>query len=245
MKDNFSRQADLYAVYRPGYPKELFHFILQQVQQRNAAWDCATGNGQSAKELAPYFEKIFATDTSQKQLEHAYPLANIIYSQQPAERTNFPDSSFDLVTVSQALHWFRFEDFYREVKRVSRPDAWVAVWMYSLLRISPAIDTLIAHYHFDFLRDYWDKERKYVDDDYQNIPFPFNEIKTPVFESTYYWTMDQLEGYFNTWSALQQFKTKNNYSPVKELISHISAHWTGEKMQVVFPIHLRMAPVHK
>ena len=33
--------------------------------------------------------------------------------------------------------------------------------------------------------------------------------------------MEELEGYFNTWSALQKFIAANNYNPVEELITHI------------------------
>ena len=109
MKDNFSRQSDLYAKYRPTYPQELYDFILSKVENRNAVWDCGTGNGQTARELAKYFEKVFATDISEKQIDKADQATNIFYSVQPAEQTNFADNSFDLVTVSQALHWFNFE----------------------------------------------------------------------------------------------------------------------------------------
>jgi hypothetical protein len=42
-KDLFSNQASLYAQYRPGYPNELYEYILQQVNNRQLAWDCATG----------------------------------------------------------------------------------------------------------------------------------------------------------------------------------------------------------
>jgi ubiquinone/menaquinone biosynthesis C-methylase UbiE len=240
MKDNFSKQADVYAKYRPGYPPELFDFILQHVTGRETAWDCATGNGQSAKELAPHFKKIFATDISQKQLDKAYQLPNIIYSLQPAEKTNFEDSSIDIVTVAQALHWFRFDEFYAETNRVLKPGGWIAAWTYSLLRISPGIDAIIDKYHFETMKSYWDNERKYVDDHYTTIPFPFDEIRSPVFSSNYEWTIEELEGYFNTWSALQKFIAVNNYSPVGELMKEIKPHWVSEKMKINFPIYLRL-----
>src|SRR5690242_19895006 len=99
MKDNFSNQAGLYAKYRPTYPAKLFEFILLQVQQRERALDCATGNGQTAMELALHFKEVMATDISEKQLLNATRLSNITYSVQPAERTDFADNSFDLVTV--------------------------------------------------------------------------------------------------------------------------------------------------
>jgi len=245
MKDNFSNQAKLYAKYRPVYPQVLFDFVLRHVANKDTAWDCATGSGQTAKELAKQFEKVFATDISQLQLDNAEQGSNIFYSVQPAEQTNFEDNSFDLVTVSQALHWFDFEKFYTEVNRVAKPGGRIAVWMYSLLKISPAIDQLINNHHFGTLEKYWDKERKYVDDNYASVPFPFEEIECPAFEILFDWTIEELEGYLDTWSALQKFIASNKYNPVDGLIKEIKPLWKGDKMKIVFPLHLKMGRIGK
>jgi len=106
MKDRFSKQATAYAAFRPTYPNELYRFILSQVKEKNAAWDCATGNGQVARDLSPHFEEVQATDSSANQIENAFALPNIHYSVSTAEKTFFPESTFDLVTVGQAIHWF-------------------------------------------------------------------------------------------------------------------------------------------
>jgi ubiquinone/menaquinone biosynthesis C-methylase UbiE len=243
MKDNFSRQADMYAKYRPAYPDALFDFILSHVKHRNDAWDCATGNGQSAKTLARFFSRVYATDTSQKQIDHAWQADNIIYSRQPAEKTEFASSSFDLITVSQALHWLRYDEFYSEVKRVARPGAWLAAWMYSGVRITPEINRIIEKYNFQTLGTYWDSERKHVDSNYATIPFLPDSIASDAFSISGQWSLKDLEGYFNTWSALQKFIAENNYSPVHAVIDEIAPHWTNERMEITFAIHLRMAPV--
>lgn len=245
MKDNFSTQSTLYARYRPAYPQELYDFILKQVPAKEAAWDCGTGNGQAAKQLAVSFEKVFATDISQKQIDNAVQLPAIYYSVQPAEQTDFPDNSFDLIIVAQALHWFRFDDFYKEVKRVGKANSFFSAWTYSLLKVTKEIDALIEHHHYTTLHNFWDKERKYVDEEYKKIPFPFKRIKTPVFHIESDWTMDELEGYLNTWSALQKFIAVKNYNPVNELIEKIRPFWKTEKMKVVFPIHVLAGVIEK
>jgi ubiquinone/menaquinone biosynthesis C-methylase UbiE len=244
MKDNFSRQADLYAKFRPAYPKELFEFITGHVHTRQNVWDCATGSGQSAKELSRYFDRVIATDISSKQMENAFRSPNIFYSIQPAEKTDIPSQSLDLITVSQALHWFDFEKFYEEVRRTLKPGAWLAVWMYSLLRISDPIDKIIDEYHFGLLEGYWDIERKYVDDKYSTVPFPFVEIKTATFIIEYDWTLEELEGYLNTWSSVQKFISANGNSPVPELINSLRPHWNAETLKVRFPIYLKMGRVN-
>ena len=241
MKDNFSRGSDLYARYRPGYPKELFDLILGFVSEKKLAWDCGTGNGQSAAALSDHFEKIFATDISQQQLDNAIKKDNIVYALEPAEHTGLAAHSVDLITVAQAIHWFCFDEFYAEVRRVAKPGAVIAVWTYSLLKVSAEIDAIIEDHHFNRLGKYWDPERKYVDEGYANIPFPFSPIQTPVFKIEPDWSLSDLEGYLNTWSALQKFIAVNPDNPVKEVMERIAPLWGNrEKRRIVFPVHLKL-----
>lgn len=244
MKDNFSTRAGLYAQYRPHYPKELFDYIISHVKENELAWDCGTGNGQSAIPLSRHFKKVFATDISQKQISNAPQKENIIYAIEPAEKTSLSDSSVDLVTVAQAIHWFKFHAFYAEVRRVAKPGAVIAVWTYNLLKISKEIDSIIYDHHFKMLGDYWDPERKYVNENYATIPFPFQEIKTPEFKIEVNWSLADLEGYLNTWSALQKFITANSYNPVGGVMNEIKKQWgVAERRNIYFPVYLRLGTV--
>ena len=176
MKDNFSKQSGLYSKFRPGYPEQLFDFLLPLIKNKNAAWDCGTGNGQVAVKLSEYFNKVYATDISAAQINNAAIKKNILYSVESAEQTSFDDNTFDLVTVAQAIHWFNFERFYKEVKRTLKPSCILAVIGYHMFRINKETDLLIDHFYRDITGPYWDHERKYVDNYYQTIPFPFKEI---------------------------------------------------------------------
>ena len=95
-KDLFSKQSDLYARYRPGYPKELYDHILSFVKNKNIAWDCATGNGQAAVVLADHFKEVIATDISPAQIEKAKAKDNIEYLVCSAESTPFDENTFKL-----------------------------------------------------------------------------------------------------------------------------------------------------
>jgi len=79
MKDNFSTGSDKYAQYRPTYPVDFFEYLKSIVPVREKAWDCGTGNGQVAYELAKIFDKVFATDISQAQIDNAQHAGNITY----------------------------------------------------------------------------------------------------------------------------------------------------------------------
>jgi hypothetical protein len=54
-----------------------------------------------------------------------------------------------------------------------------------------------------------------------------------------------LQGYLNTWSALQKFMTKNNYNPVNDLVESIRPYWKQEKMKISFPIYLLTGGIEK
>ena len=148
MKDNFSTQSDKYARFRPVYPDALYDYLLSIVPRRENAWDCGTGNGQVAQILAQSFENVFATDISRQQIENAVAHSKIEYSLQPAEKTSFPDNTFDLITVAQAIHWFDFDAFYIEVNRTIRQKGLLAVMGYGLIKLTPSLDKVItAFYH--------------------------------------------------------------------------------------------------
>jgi SAM-dependent methyltransferase len=245
VKDNFSRYSPAYAKYRPGYPPELFTYILGFVKEKEKAWDCGTGNGQSAKALSQYFKQVIATDISQGQLDNAHPAPNIRYTVESAEQTSIDDASIDLVTVAQAIHWFDLDRFYAELRRVAKPGAVLAVWCYSLLQVSPSIDNLISDHHFIVLKDHWDPERRYVDEQYANIPFPFEEITAPVFHICLRWSLEDLGGYLRTWSALQKFITACGHDPVDGLIEKLKPLWGNKPLrQIIFPVHLRLGIIN-
>lgn len=241
MKDLFTKQSEAYAKFRPSYPKEIFDFLLTQVKERNAAWDCGTGNGQVAASLAEHFKTVYATDISEGQLSKAIQKPNIVYKLEPAEKTSFENSMFDLITVAQAIHWFNFEKFYGEVKRTLKPKGIIAAITYTLPKIDDEVDSIINYFYTDVLDGYWDMERRYVDEMYQTIPFPFREIKAPIIISQYFWEAEQLIGFLQSWSAVQHYIDKNNSSPVDLVADDLRKCWRpNSKKTIVFPIIMRV-----
>ncbi len=245
MKDRFSSDAKGYATFRPSYPTELLDFVLAHVQGRARAWDCGTGNGQLAEMLSPHFQRVDATDISAQQLSQATALHNIHYSLQPAEKTDFPDATFDLITVAQAIHWFDFERFYAEIRRVAAPQAMIAVMGYPLFSINPKVDLVIHRLYYEILGNHWDRERRYLESGYATIPFPFTEIACPRFESGYDWNFEQLIGYLNTWSAVKNYLKANGSNPLELIEDDLKAAWGNEKTHPVkFLMVLRLGQIH-
>lgn len=239
MKDNFSKNSSEYAQFRPKYPAELYNFLESLVEEKEAIWDCGTGNGQLAGELAKFFKRVEATDISQQQLDNAVKVSNINYSLQPAEKTNFPDNSFDLITVAQALHWFDFSQFYKEVNRTLKPGGILAVIGYGLFKSNEQTNDLINHLYRDIVGPYWDPERRYLDDGYRGIQFPFEEIQTPDIEMEFSWDFEHFIGYLKTWSAVKHFQNKCGYDPVDAISGDLRTAF-GERRVVKFPLFLRV-----
>jgi ubiquinone/menaquinone biosynthesis C-methylase UbiE len=241
MKDNFSQDSKQYAKFRPHYPKELFDHLLSLVKEKNTAWDCGTGNGQVADVLADHFREVYATDISQQQMDEAVKRSNIYYSVQPAEKTSFYANQFDLVTVAQAVHWFRFDDFYAEVKRTLNHGGIIAVIGYGPIQTIKPLQDIIDHFYKNIIGPYWDAERNYIDEHYQTIPFPFEEIKMPGFTMSYQWTVDQFTGYLNTWSAVKHYAKQHQINPVTAIQKELSAGWPATQSATFsFPLLTRI-----
>lgn len=241
-KDNFSSQSGYYAAYRPHYPAELYSYIYKRMENFSAAWDCGTGNGQVAVQLSERFQRVYATDISRKQLERARKKNNIEYIAAPAEKSPIPSETIDLVTVAQALHWFDPKLFSDEVKRVCRTKAMLACWGYHLPQVSSEIDAALQEFHDHTVGPYWDDERKILLQEYSSLDLPLLTKEKAHFDYVVRWDISHLEGYLNSWSAVQNYIRQNNRNPIPVLINKLAGHWT-EESTVVFPVFLILGPV--
>lgn len=239
MKDLFSTGSQLYQQARPSYPKEVLQEILKHVSTQHFAWDAGAGSGQFTQLLVPYFDHIVATDISANQLQFAPYFENVSYQVQAVERTSFVEKSFDLITVAQAIHWFDFDQFYKEVYRTLKPTGIFAVIGYGMIHVEHAeINQKIRQLYFESLNGYWDIERHYVDELYQTIPFPFDEIEVEALKMQYQWTSAQLLKYLSTWSAVKRYQEKNQVSPLLDLAEILSQQQAN--LNIEFPILLRL-----
>ena len=242
MKDLFSNQSNNYAHYRPAYPKELVNYLIGLESQKNTVWDCGAGSGQMTRLIAPIFKEVYATDISQNQLAKAPKIENVHYSNQPAEQTNFPDDFFDLIIVAQAIHWFDFHQFYQEVRRVLHLNGILVITGYALIRVNEPINAIIDQFYNSISR-HWEPERKYIDQHYQTIPFPFEEMEPPSFQHQVMWTLEHFISYVNTWSAIKTMKSQIMEDPTTELRQQLLPHWNS-KLTATFPTLLRVGYVN-
>lgn len=241
-QDHFSKLAQNYARSRPRYPEAIYQYLAGLTPGRNLAWDCATGNGQAAVALAEYFNQVVATDASARQIEQAFPHPRVTYQVEPAEKTSLAPGTVDLVTVGTAIHWFDFDGFYAEVRRVSRPGGILAAWTYFFPQIDPAIDPLILRYYWEVLGGYWPERIHYLENGYRTLPFPFTEIEPPPFVMEADWDLEQLLGFIASWSGTQKYQEQTGRQPIELILPELEAAWgRAERVQHIhWPLFFRI-----
>jgi len=244
--DHFSKVASRYADFRPHYPAELFDYLATLVPKDSAVWDCACGNGQATSDLATRFAKVYATDASREQIDSAGPYPNVEYRVALAEQSSLPSGSVQLLTVAQALHWFDLTRFYAEARRVLSPGGIIAAWAYGINQVEgEAVNEIVLDFYSNVVGPYWPPERKLVEDGYRTIPFPFEEITPIPFRMQTYWNLEQLLGYFSTWSATNRSMKSTGQNPIEPLAAALQRAWANpaSPKTVTWPLSLRIGRV--
>jgi SAM-dependent methyltransferase len=240
-KDHFSKQAADYAKFRPRYPQEIFEYLGRIAPSRQLAWDCGTGNGQAAVALAAVFDRVIATDASEKQIANAQSYDRVEYRVASAESSSLESNTIDLLMVAQALHWFDLDRFYAQARRILKPDGVLAATAYNLLQISPAIDQVVNRYYYEIVGPFWPAERALVEN-FTELPFPFQEKNPPSFQMNANWTMEELLGYLRSWSATQGFMAARGEDPLEQISGELRSIWGNRRRRrrVTWPLILRV-----
>lgn len=238
--DHFSAVAGQYAASRPTYPDALFTWLAGISPGRRLAWDCATGSGQAAVALSDHFDRLIASDASSEQLAHAVAAPRVEYRVFPAEAAELEDSSVDLVTVAQALHWFDRPAFYAEVRRVLVPGGVLAAWTYRTFRIEGLEEAtrIVDDFHDRIVGPYWPAERSHVETGYAEIDFPFTRIDAPSFVMEARWTLEAVLAYLGTWSSVSRYRAQVGGDPREVIAQELRTEWgdPAEARVIVWPL---------
>jgi hypothetical protein len=99
----------------------------------------------------------------------------------------------------------------------------------------PAIQNALLHFYSITVGPYWDPEREHIEEEYVNIPFPFEEIPYEERYVSYYWDMDTMIGFLNSWSAVSHYINERGSNPVRNFIPELEMVWPKhEKARVHF-----------
>jgi SAM-dependent methyltransferase len=241
--DRFSGHASAYRKGRPAYPDQLFDALAALAPARGLAWDVGTGNGQAALRLVARFERVHATDPSEKQIGQAIAHERIRYAVEQAEAVSLPDESADIILAAQSLHWFNLDSFYEEARRVLKPGGILAATGYDWMYVSPEIDRAINERLLPPLAPYWAPQNALLWAGYRSIPFPGEEIRIGAFAIYLDWSFEELRDYVASWSAVRSCAEAGGQKVIDEALAHVGSIWGSGRLRVVMPLHLRIARV--
>ena len=236
--DHFSSVSAAYSAFRPRYPRELIAFFASLAPRRRLAWDCGAGSGQATVDVARHFELVVGTDLSVEQLAKAPSNERVGWAACAAEACCLRSGSIDAIAVAQALHWFKHEAFYAEVRRVaSAPGVPLVAWTYAAPRMEGEVGAVLERFMFEDVGPYWPAERAYVDNEYRTIPFPFERIACPPFSLENDWTLSQIVGYMTSMSATARYIKATGRDPVPGVHAELRAVWPDESpRRIVWPV---------
>lgn len=248
-KDHFSSHAAGYAAHRPTYPPAMAGYLADLSRERRLALDCGCGTGQLSVLLAAQFKRVVATDASAQQIANAQAHERIEYRTAPAEKSGLDAASVDLITVAQAVHWFDLDAFYAEAHRVGRDAAVIALITYGIMHLDNGrADSILQRFYGDVLGDYWPPERRHVEDGYRSLPFPFDEVTSiPSFEIEASWSLADVIGYVDTWSAVRVAEKALGRAPISNFHVELAHAWGDplSRRQLAWPLSLRVGLIRK
>jgi SAM-dependent methyltransferase len=238
----FDQGGSAYARFRPGYPVELASFLASLAPDKQLAVDVGCGTGQLTRLLAPCFDRVIGIDPSADQIANACMDARIDYRCAPAERIPLAAESASLITAAQAAHWFDLPAFYREVRRIGRPGAILALVSYGVLELDPSLDERFQTFYRVEIGPYWPAQRKLVDTGYATIDFPLAERPAPSLEIRCDWSLSQFLGYLTTWSAVHSAREAGQDKLLSAFSNDLAAAWGDPSLErpVRWPIHMRI-----
>ncbi|KAI8575888.1 hypothetical protein K450DRAFT_259678 [Umbelopsis ramanniana AG] len=219
---NKTFNSGLYAEFRPIYNKATYDLIYDYHSKKGGqfevAVDVATGTGQAASHLADKFKKVHGTDLSARMLESAVKKDNIDYQACPAESLPFADASVDLLTTFEAMHYFDTDRFFKEVKRVLKPNGTLAILVYNLpiIKDEPEMNLRFEELVSIALKDSWNTGMDSVKSLYSNIHIIGSTTTEPILEQKM--SLTQFKQYCKTWSSYARYLENHTDDPIDEMI---------------------------
>ncbi len=238
-EDHFSQIASQYVRGRIGYPSDLYRFLSARCRAHHVAWDCATGFGQAAQDLARCFTKVIATDISEELLNLAPRHPGISHRLAAAEESGIEADSVDLITVAQAIHWFDLPQFWIEVSRVLKDGGVLAFWGYNWPVASPAVDRVLEEFKVA-ISPSWPERSAILHDGYRSIVPPFPEIQVPAFEASASWALDDYLAHLRSWSATRYYNDQTGGDVVGGFTPAFADAWGNEVVRVSWPLIVRV-----
>lgn len=241
----FDRGGADYAQYRPQYPPALAAYLADVSPGRALAVDVGCGSGQLTAALVPHFAQVLGLDPSASQLAHAQCVGKVHYACARAEHLPVAAGSAHLIVAAQAAHWFDLPTFYAQVRQIAAPGAVLALVSYGVLQLPLGLAACFRDFYEDKLQPHWPPQRRWVDEGYRTLAFPFVELQPPQLQIRHWWCASEFVGYISTWSAVRRLHEADQGAVFARFAQDLSRLWGDpQKRRLVrWPINLRVGVV--
>src|SRR5438876_779776 len=156
----FSARVEDYARYRPGYPPGVIQLLKTEcgLSAESVVADVASGTGIFTRMLLENRCRVFGVEPNVEMRHAAEEFmaghARFKSLNGTAESTTLPDHSVDIITASQAAHWFDPSKARQEFVRILKPGGWtVLMWndrRINASRFSREYEDLLLRYGTDY-----------------------------------------------------------------------------------------------
>lgn len=146
-----------YAQYRDIYPEIFYNRIIEKnlCVGNQIVLDIGTGTGVLPRNMYRHGAKWTGTDISENQIAEAIRLAaesnmNIDFYTVAAEKVDFPDHTFDVITACQCFWYFDHEQVIPKLAKILKPDGRLLIlymaWLPFEDSIAGASEKLVLKY---------------------------------------------------------------------------------------------------
>ena len=132
-RERFTDRVASYVAARPGYPAELIELLREEcgLNPNCDVADIGAGTGILSRMLCEVAHAVIAVEPNQAMRgagqQYLVGFENFKVVNGSAESTNLPATSFDLITVAQAFHWFDQKEARHEFMRILKPNGFAAI----------------------------------------------------------------------------------------------------------------------
>ena len=264
-----SKIAEDYVKFRPVYTKELAERVMKFCRENDNATDTldllidvGCGSGQSSSIFQPYFKKIVAIDISKEQLKQGRLSSiykNIQFKEGSEKNIPADDRSVDMIVSGASAHWFDLSSFFKEAKRVLKPNGCLSIFGYwvptiSLLKVydedsSRKVTELFEKTILESVKEEPDKtcaytllQRRY-EDIFQAIPFSTKQ-RVDGIHLLQECSVNHVKGYMKSSDSYQPYIDKkiadfknSNLQITQDKISHLDYVTVFlEKLKLLFDL---------
>uniref|UniRef100_A0A131YCY3 Methyltransferase n=1 Tax=Rhipicephalus appendiculatus TaxID=34631 RepID=A0A131YCY3_RHIAP len=174
--------------------------------------DVGCGPGQSTELFCPHFRKVVGTDISETQIgiaRAACTAKNVSFEVSNAESLPFDDGTVALVSTVNALHWFRWDAFFAEVRRVLVDGGVFCPSLFRLRAVAePGLEDCLEEFRYQEFKGYLTAQHDFWTYGYENTDVPFSDVRKKDFVVNEMTTLSAVLACVRTWSFVIRMEEK-------------------------------------